>query len=310
MSILIVGAGATGGYLADRLTAGGRNVTVLVRERTQQRLAVHGLQIRDRGTTRNVPVRSVTRDDLRDVFDVVIVAVRSDTIETAIADFTPAVGADTMIVPVGNGVAHVTALRTAFGDHRVVGAAVEMATSVAADGVVDVTQPGVRFTIGALDGSVGIGSLVAELDVEGIDVTVVDDALTAVWRKFLFISSTAVLTCLARGTIADIAADDNGAGLADQVVDETEEVVAATSGLPSDATALRARLRDRSWDWAPSMYRDLVAGRRAEVEVLREMAGYARLHSIRTPLLDAAVVAIAVSNRRVSNRRVSSRPQR
>jgi 2-dehydropantoate 2-reductase len=301
MRTLIVGAGATGGYLADLLTAGGRDVTILVREGTRKRLATAGLRIRDvSGDVRTTPVRAVGADGIDTTFDLVLMAVRSDAVAAAIADVVPAVGPQTRVLSVGNGMAQLQALRDAFGDHRVVGAAAEMATSLV-DGIIDVSLPGVRLTIGVLDGtSDPPAPVAAELAVAGVEVTVVDDVMSVMWTKFVFIASTAVLTCLTRGTVGDVASVDVGPSLADAVLDEVLSVVdSETDRLPS-TVALRAKLKDPAWQFGPSMFRDLMAGRRVEVGVLTELAAGARRHARMTPLLDAAVVAIQLHNSRLA----------
>lgn len=301
MRTLIVGAGATGGYLADLLTAGGRDVTVLVREETRKRLATAGLRIRDVGRdVRTTPVRVVGADGIHTAFDLVIMAVRGDAVAAAIADVAPAVGPLTRVLSVGNGMAQVQALREAFGDHRVVGAAAEMATSLV-DGIIDVSLPGMRLTIGSLDEtSDPPAAVAAELAVAGIEVAVVDDITPVMWTKFVFIASTAVLTCLTRGTVGDVAAVDVGHALADAVLDEVLSVVdTETDRLPS-TVGLRDKLKDPAWRFGPSMFRDLTAGRRVEVGVLTELAAGARRHARVTPLLDAAVVAIQLHNNRLT----------
>jgi 2-dehydropantoate 2-reductase len=302
MRTLIVGAGATGGYLADLLTAGGRDVTVLVRAGARDRLAAAGLRIREMGADiRTTPVQAVTADCIDASFDLVLMAVRGDAVATAIADLATAVGQQTRILSVANGMAHLQALRDEFGDHRVLGAAAEMATSLV-DGIIDVSLPGVRLTIGSLDGrSDPLAAVAAELAVAGVEVTVVDDIMSAMWAKFVFIASTAVLTCLTRGTIGDVASVDGGHTLADAVLDEVLSVVdSETDRLPS-TVGLRDRLKDPAWQFGPSMFRDLTAGRRVEVGVLTELAAGARRHARVTPLLDAATVAIQLHNRRLAD---------
>jgi 2-dehydropantoate 2-reductase len=301
MRTLIVGAGATGGYLADLLTAGGRDVTVLVREGTRDRLSTAGLRIRDVSRdVRTTPVRAVGADGIHTTFDLAIMAVRGDAVDAAIADVVPAVGPLTRVLSVGNGMAQLQSLRDAFGDHRVVGAAAEMATSLV-DGIIDVSRPGVRLTIGALDGtSDSPASVAAELAVAGVEVTVVDDVLSAMWAKFVFIATTTVLTCLTRGTVGDVAATDIGHALADAVLDEVLSVVDnETDRLPS-MVGFRDKLHDPAWRFGPSMFRDLTAGRRVEVSVLTELAAGARRQGRVTPLLDAAAVAIQLHNGRLA----------
>jgi 2-dehydropantoate 2-reductase len=311
MRTLIVGAGATGGYLADLLTAGGRDVTLLVRASARDRLAAAGLRIREvGGAIRTTPVRAVTADGIDANFDLVLMAVRGDAVATAIADLATAVGPQTRILSVANGMAHLQALRDEFGDHRVLGAAAEMATSLV-DGIIDVSLPGVRLTIGSLDGrSDSPAPVAAELAVAGVEVTVVDDITSTMWAKFVFIASTAVLTCLTRGTIGDVASVDVGPTLADAVLDEVLSVVdCETDRLPS-TVRLRERLKDPAWRFGPSMFRDLTGGRRVEVGVLTELAAGARRHARLTPLLDAATVAIQLHNRRLADQRPESTTRR
>jgi 2-dehydropantoate 2-reductase len=301
MRTLIVGAGATGGYLADLLTSGGRDVTVLVRVGTQKRLATAGLRVRDvSGDVRATTVRTLRADGIDTAFDLVLIAVRGDAVAAAIADVVPAVGPQTRVLSVGNGIAQLQALRDAFGDHRVVGAAAEMATSLV-DGIIDVSLPGVRLTIGSLDEtSDPPAAVAAELAVAGIEVTVVDDVTSVMWAKFVFIASTAMLTCLTRGSVGDVASVDGGHALADAVLDEVLSVVdSETDRLPS-TVGLRDKLKDPAWRFGPSMFRDLTAARRVEVGVLTELAAGARRHARVTPLLDAAVVAIQLHNSRLA----------
>lgn len=302
MRILIVGAGATGGYLTDLLTAGGRDVTVLVHQATQSRLAATGLRVRDSSAdVRSTAVRTVTADNIDTIFDLVIVSVRGDEIATATADLTPAVGPHTRVFSVGNGMAQLQTLRDAFDEHRVFGVAAEMATSMV-DGVIEVSLPGVRLTIGSLDGTRDrIAQVAAELDVDGIEVTVVDDIMPVLWAKFIFITSTAVLTCLTRGTVGEIASAEGGAALADSVLDEVLAVVDSETDRSPSMVGLRDNLKDPAWRFGPSMFRDLTAGRRVEVSVLTELTASARRHERETQLLDAAVLALRLHNARLSH---------
>lgn len=301
MRTLIVGAGATGGYLADLLTAGGRDVTVLVRAGTRNRLAASGLRTRDlSGDVRTTPVRAVVADEIDSPFDLVIMAVRGDGVGAAVADFAPAVGPLTRVLSLGNGMAQLRALRHVFGADRVIGAAAEMATSLV-DGIIDVSMPGVRLTIGLLDAtSSPLEAVSAELGVAGVEVTVVDDITSVMWAKFVFIASTAVLTCLTRGTVGDVASVDVEHSLADAVLDEVLSVVEhETDRLPS-TVGLRDKLKNPAWRFGPSMFRDLTAGCCVEVGVLTELAAHARRQARVTPLLDAAIVAVQLHNSRLA----------
>lgn len=303
MKVLVVGAGATGGYIGAQLARAGRKVTFLVHPATRDRLTRSGVQIRSAdGTTTSVSVRAVTADMLDRTYDVVILAVRSDAVPAAIDDFAGAFGADSIIVPVVNGVAHLDLLTARFGARRVCGGAAQLVTSLDA-GVVQEIRPGATIQIGQLDsGPVGrLAEVATTLTVEQVTTTVSDDIVAVMWTKFAFITATAALTCLLRSTIGPIARTPGGLAAADTLLDEIAAVMdTAGHGLdPQSRAALRATLTDRTSTFGPSMFRDLVAGRRVEASVLGELTALARGAGLATPLLDAALAGIQVHNAEV-----------
>ena len=302
MSVLIVGAGATGGFLGAQLADAGRDVTFLVHPGARARLAA-GLRIRRGADVVAIPVNAVTAADVDATYDVVVVAVRADAVQSAIRDVGAAVSDVTRIVPLMNGMRHLSLLTAAFGQDRVLGGATRLATSLLPDGTIDVLTPGIQMEIGQLDGagSAALDGVVAELSVPNIAVTVRRDVIAAMWEKFAFIASTAVLTCLVDAEIGTVVRADGGITLARDVLEEVASVAAADgSPLVERARAgLDAILTDPSSAFGPSMFRDMAAGRPIEITVLSDLADRARAHRIPTPLLDASLVVIDVHNRRV-----------
>jgi 2-dehydropantoate 2-reductase len=303
VSILIVGAGAAGGYIGAQLVAAGRPVTFLVHPHTLARLASDGLRIRRGDRIQSFQVNAVTAADLQGPFDVIVVAVRTDAVESATSDIRNAVGPQTRIVPVMNGLRHLPLLTASFGNERVLGAATRLVTSLLPDGTINEVTAGIDMRIGQLDGgsSDALQRTVAALDVDNIAVRVSSDVIAAMWEKFAFITSTAVLTCLAGADIGQIAHADGGTSLAHNVLDEVLSVATA-DGYPLTDSArqgLTGILTDPTSDFGPSMFRDLSAGRPVEISVLTDLADHARTHGISTPLLDASVVVIDINNRRL-----------
>jgi 2-dehydropantoate 2-reductase len=301
MRTLIVGAGATGGYLGAGLLAGGRDVTFLVHAPTQTRLGTDGLRVHGHDGRRTATqVRAVTRAALDGPYDVVLLAVRSSVVEAAIADFSAAVGAATRILPVVNGMAHLHTLTAAFGTERVLGGTARLATSLRADGGIDEVQPGAALQIGSLEGrrDAVVAAVGDEFSVSGITVTIVENVEAAMWNKFVFITATAVLTCLLGDVIGPIADTSGGGDVAEQVLAEVATVAAAERyPLTTETrTALHTILTDPFSRFAPSMYRDLHAGRPVEGTVLRDLADRARRHLLSTPLLDAALVVLELQS--------------
>ena len=297
MKTLIVGAGATGGYLGSALVSGGRDVTFLAHPGTRRRLAAEGVRVRHPdGAITATPVTVVTNDDLDQPFDIVVLAVRSSAVKAAIEDVLPAIGPATQVLPIVNGMAHLAELTAAFTERHVLGGTARLATSLRPDGVIDEVQPGIHLEIGRLDGHRTdiVAGVADELSVAGTTVTIADDIVAAMWNKFAFITATAVLTCLLGDVIGPIAAAPGGAEVAQQILAEVD-TVAAAEGRPmtTDARkALRTMLTDPTSRFAPSMFRDLRAGRPVEAAVLTDLAQRARRHLLATPLLDATLVAL------------------
>jgi 2-dehydropantoate 2-reductase len=116
MRILVVGAGATGGYFGGRLAQAGRDVTFLVRPGRAARLAGRGLRIRSPDGETEVRPRTIIEADGH--YDLVLVAVKSYSLETALTGLTPAVGPRTVVIPLLNGIRHIESLVRRFGADR------------------------------------------------------------------------------------------------------------------------------------------------------------------------------------------------
>src|SRR3954451_7182914 len=122
MHILVVGAGAIGGYFGGRLLQAGNDITFLVRPKRAGELASAGLVIKsphDDVTLTNPP--TVQADAIKETFDVVLLSCKAFDLDDAIASFAPAVGPSTAIIPLLNGMRHLDVLEGTFGAARVLG---------------------------------------------------------------------------------------------------------------------------------------------------------------------------------------------
>src|SRR6267142_3540556 len=122
MRILVVGAGAIGGYFGGRLLQAGRDVTFLVRPKRASELASRGLALKSPNgdvTLKNPP--TVQADKLTEKFDVILLSCKAFDLDDAIKSFAPAVGPQTSIIPMLNGMLHLDILDQKFGRERVLG---------------------------------------------------------------------------------------------------------------------------------------------------------------------------------------------
>src|SRR5258708_5832214 len=134
MRLLVVGAGSTGGYFGGRLALAGRDVTFLVRPGPAAKLREGGLQIVSPHGDATLAPQVVTADTLDRTYDAVLLAVKGFHLDAAIRDMASAVGPETMILPVLNGMKHMELLAKRFAPHNVVGCALKVATVIDEDG--------------------------------------------------------------------------------------------------------------------------------------------------------------------------------
>jgi 2-dehydropantoate 2-reductase len=310
MRILIVGAGATGGYFGAQLARAGRDVTFLVRERRAAALRERGLRLvrADGVGIMSIQPQVITAAELAagppDYADTVLLTVKAAGLGPAIDDIRPAVGPDTTIVPVLNGLRHLDTLNAAFGPARVLGGVAVVATQLDGQGDILVYSGTARVTIGAQDGprTAAVEKTERLLGGAGFPVDVSDHILAAMWAKWAFIASVSAATCLLGGTAGEIAAA-GGAPVARAIVGEAYQVAAA-AGYPvpdEEADQTAAMVTQPGSPFASSLYRDLRQGRPVEVDtVLGDLVDRGQGSGVPTPLLAAAVTALRINNNRLA----------
>ncbi|QIQ01262.1 ketopantoate reductase family protein [Streptomyces liangshanensis] len=306
MDILIAGSGAVGGYVGHLLQGARRDVTFLARPASAQRLRNEGLKVRTADGTLHQESVAVLEGSTEEPYDLVILAPRASALPSVVRTLVDngAVGAETRLLPLLNGMAHLDVLERTFGSRRVLGGAIRLAATQHPDGTVQVLAPGAGLEIGPLRYGDGVDRFADELRVPGLDVEVRADIVTAMWLKWVFIVGTAVVTIIGDGRIDEIAATPTGPELARAVLGEVRGITATEDVvLPERALqALGSALSDPSSRFAPSLYRDLVAGRPAEIDILDDLALRAENHNVPAPLLNAARVRLQVANNRVTPR--------
>jgi 2-dehydropantoate 2-reductase len=305
MTILVVGAGATGGYFGARLAQAGRDVTFLVRPARAEQLRERGLRIVGQGPDQVLTPRLVTAGQLAGHADVVLLSVKATALEAAMADFAPAVGPRTLVIPFLNGMGHLATLSERFGEQTVLGGVVLVATQLSDAGDIVVLAPPASLRIGTQDGS-RTGQLQAtydQLSGAGFDLSISDDIVADMWHKWVFIATVGALTCLMRGTVGNIVAVPGGRDLGPAILAEASAVSAA-AGYPVPAASTAATTEAITQDGSTltsSMSRDLAEGRPVEVEpILADLASRGAALAEPTPLLDLATMHLRVYNAKLS----------
>jgi 2-dehydropantoate 2-reductase len=134
MRILVIGAGALGGYFGARLVDAGRDVTFMVRPGRAAQLARTGLQVTSPRGDFAVPAKTIAPEAICDPFDLVLLGVKSYSLDEAMDQFAPAVGPATSILPMLNGMCHIDRLSTKFGVSHVLGGMANISAGLDSEG--------------------------------------------------------------------------------------------------------------------------------------------------------------------------------
>ena len=271
MRILVIGAGATGGYFGGRLLEAGEDVTFLVREKRAAQLAAHGLVIRSSlgdVTLPNPPTAQA--GNVRGPYDLILLSCKAYHLPQVIEDMAPAVGPDTVILPVLNGMRHLDLLDARFGKDRVLGGQCVIAATLDAQGAVRHLNQSHSVTFGERDGSRSprVERILAAMSKTKFEPRLSTTILQDMWDKWVFLASLAGITCLMRAPVGDIMAAVGGEQATLQLLEDCHSVAEHNGHAPSDAVLARARgvLTEKGSALSASMMRDLEQGGQIEAD--------------------------------------------
>ncbi len=296
MRILVVGAGAIGGYFGGRLLQAGRDVTFLVRQQRAAQLHQAGLSIRSRTEEIDIPdPPTVLASGLHAPFELVLLSCKSYDLPQVIEDIRPAIGSGSKLLPLLNGMRHLDVLEAAFGAPAVLGGRCFISSALDAQGRILHLDENRTVSFGERRGarSEALDGLLAALSGAGFEVQLSGSILQEMWDKWVFIAAAAGITCLMRAPLGDIL-QAGGAALPLGVLDECLQIAAA-AGMPIATTVqeqARRFLTTPDSRFTASMLRDIESGRRTEVEHILGDLIVRRRGGTAGPLLDLAYAQV------------------
>jgi len=272
MRVLVVGAGGVGGYFGARLARAGTAVTFLARGAHLEAMRRDGLRVRSAVDGEWVVKADAVSDVAgQPVADVVLFCVKSFDTESAAVAVRPAVGPQTAVVSLQNGVDNEETLDRVLGPGHAVGGVAYVFATIESPGVIAHRLAG-RVVFGELDGrpSPRLERLREAFAAAGVPAEVVGDIRRALWEKYLMISAQAGTTALTRAPIGVIRKVPETWRMYRAIVEELA-AVARAGGAPLGEGVVDAIVKVAE-GLAPealsSLYHDLVQGRRLELEAL------------------------------------------
>jgi 2-dehydropantoate 2-reductase len=299
MRVLVVGAGAIGGYFGGRMLQAGRDITFLVRPRRASELASAGLVIKSPNgdaTLKHPP--TVQADTIKGAFDVVLLSCKAYDLDDAIKSFAPAVGPNTSIIPMLNGMLHLDTLDEKFGHERVLGGLCAIAVTLNEQREVVHLQPMQSLNFGERAGGMSDRvRAIAEVfgTVNGAAPT--EHVIQDMWEKWVFLCSIAASTSLMRGSVGAIVASPGGRDFLLGILDECTAVAKAAGHEPGGPFFRRVKgmLTAEGSPMTASMFRDIKVGAKVEADhVVGDMIARADAAKIPVPKLRTAYTHLKV----------------
>jgi 2-dehydropantoate 2-reductase len=291
--ILILGAGGVGGYFGARLAAAGVGVSFLVRPGRAAQLARDGLIVLSPLGDLRLQVSTLT--EAQPGFDVVILACKAYDLDSAMDAVAGAVTADTLVLPLLNGMRQLNILDARFGPERVLGGLCQIGVTLTEQGEVRHLNRVQQFAFGPrLPLQLGrCEKLQASIERGGFNPVLSADIVQRMWEKFVLLASYAAMTCLMRAPIGAIVAADEGDTLMREIFEECKAVASAGGHAPEPqfAADTLATLTQRGSPGTASMLRDIERGGKTEHDhIIGDMLRRAREARIAAPLLRVANV--------------------
>ena len=293
MRIAVMAAGAVGGYFGARLAAAGHEVAFIARGAHRDAMRRDGLKIESSLGDLHLKGLSVT-DDPREVgpVDVVLFAVKLWDTETAGEQARPLLGPKTRLITLQNGVDSVERLAPLLGNEATIGGATYVVTTIARPGVIRHTGTIARIRCGRLDRRPDpvLGGYVEEMKTAKLDITLSDNMLLDLWKKFVLLSGTSGITASTRQPLGVIRDDEDMRALLYKLMHETMAVgrAAGVEFAPDFPAELDRAVAGFAPDMRASMANDLAAGNRLELDWLAgKVVALGRKYAVPTPAQEA-----------------------
>ncbi|GAB4167079.1 MAG: 2-dehydropantoate 2-reductase [Rhodocyclaceae bacterium] len=293
MKILVLGAGATGGYFGARLAAAGADVTFLVRPERRRQIERDGLSVKSPFGDLRIKPKMVVESELQPEYGAVLLTCKAYDLDGAMTSVAPAIGPRTCILPLLNGVRHIAMLDERFGKSRVLGGLCHISATLAPGGEILHLNDTHILTVGArLDSqNQAVRGIEDAFRDTGVRFRVSQAIEREMWEKFCFIATLSALTCLMRANVGDIVATHDGVKLMAEALDACIAVARRRGAAIEEAWRERTlvTLIKPGSTLTASMLRDIERGARTEAEhVLGDMHRRSEVVGVANPWIRAA----------------------
>jgi 2-dehydropantoate 2-reductase len=292
MKILIMGTGGVGGYYGGLLAKAGNDVTFISRGAHLYAIRNEGLQVKSVHGDFTVSPASATEHPAKvGPPDLILFSVKTYNTDEAAEALKPAVGPQTSVLGLQNGIDAAERIGKVVGMEHIIGGATWLSSAVEAPGIIKQVSQFRRIVLGELDGSRSerIQSIYEVLKNTDITVEISEEILKVLWTKFVFISAASSLGSLTRLPMGNYRSVPETRSVILGLMREVE-ALARAQGILLDEDVVQKSLKfmdDAGPHIKASMQLDVEGGRRTEIESMIGVIGRkGRELGIPTPVAD------------------------
>jgi 2-dehydropantoate 2-reductase len=282
----ILGAGGVGGLIGACLAHSGASVTMVVRRET---LEQYPKQLHLESAFGSFWTQVAVAAEVPAV-DVLWITVKATQFESALSALKDP-GGVRAIVPLLNGIDHISALRARYGSERVIPATIAVETERVSPGHIVHRSPFARLNVLSAGRGLLAGTL-DQLSQIGFACRFIDDEPTLMWSKLVFLAPFALTTTAADKTTGEVIADPSWGRLLEACVREAC-AVAVAEGAKVDPEAILASMKAMPANMRSSMQKDVAQHKAPELDAIAgPILRGGRRHGIEVPATRKLVAAV------------------
>jgi 2-dehydropantoate 2-reductase len=303
-----MGTGAIGGCYGGLLARSGEDVVFAARGDNLRAIRNVGLRV-ESATFGEFLVHPKAVDVLDGSWaaDLILLCVKGYHNEQAMSDMSPAVGDNTTILTLQNGIGSGEQLAQRFGADRVLLGAAYIDAERTAPGMFAQRGSRPRIVLGEEDGELtdrakAIADALRRADIE---TELSSNVLTALWSKLVYICALSGMSCITRASFSEVLETQETYALTMQVMAEALKV-GQSSGVPLDdelPNSVMAGFLEEKGGLISSMHTDLMAGNPLEVSLINgAVARIGREVGVATPANSFIAACLAIADNRARSK--------
>lgn len=308
MKIAVIGTGGVGGYFGGRLALAGNDVTFIARGEHHTAIRENGLRIIEpEGEFAIQPARVSEQFNSVSTADLVLIGTKAWQVSEIAQTIAPLLGAETMVMPLQNGVMALSDLAAHIAPEHLIGGMCKIFSKIDAPGVIRHmgTHPVIIF--GETDGArtERAAWIKYTFDMAGIKNAWAENIESEIWKKFLMICSSALLV-VTRTNYGELRSNPATRQLLIELYTEIYQLaLAAGIDLPENIVEKTIEAVDQFPAKAnSSLTRDVLEGRPSEIEYQNgSVVKLGEKYGVATPLNRFVYYSILPSENKALNRK-------